>query len=99
MIMIGVVRSNCTLGALGAHTEFDRQYEVEAAGANYEDDDPPWPPGPRVLACLPDQHGITLHKANHICICTYVCLHIFLHIVCVHELLSVSLLCDRPMVL
>jgi len=73
MITIGAESST---GTLGAHMEFDRKYEVEAARADYEDDDPPWPPGPRVLAHLPEQHAITLPKANHTCIC--ICMSTYL---------------------
>ena len=69
------------------HRKFDRTYELEAASANYGDDDPPWPPGPRVLAHLPDQHAITLPKTNHIFVCSYMYvymafLYIFIFLLC-----------------
>lgn len=86
------------------HRKFDRKYELEAACAEYGDDDPPWPPGPRVLAHLPDQHAITLPKTNHIFICTYIC--VFMCLFCmfsyfyyVRELSSVFLLWGTPTVL
>lgn len=70
-----------------AHTargQFIRIYEKEDACANYDDEDPPWPPGPHVLAHLPDWHhpfpkpAIPLHSLIYIiCVCVLSVHHSF----------------------
>lgn len=78
------------------HRKFDRKYELEAACANYGDENPPWPPGPRVLARLPDQHAITPPKNKPFFICTYTGVYVSFLYIFIFWLCSWTIKCLSP---